>query len=69
MRLQGVPKVLIDYADARSMGLGISRTEFVVRLMQRDAKVWAHQQIVAQRILGGNSAVEELAGMPDGEEG
>lgn len=56
-----IPKELVDMLDAQGIPLGISRREALIRLLRREAKRWAHEQIVAQRVMGGNSVLEQLA--------
>lgn len=59
--VRGAPKVLIDVLDAQSIARGVSRRDVLVTLLQREAKRWAHEHIVAQRVLGGQSVMQELA--------
>ena len=62
--VRDVPKVLVDMLDAQGIPRGLSRREVLVRLLEREAKRWAHEQMVAQRVMGGNSVLAELAAMP-----
>lgn len=59
--VRGVPKVLIDVLDAKSIARGISRRDVLVQMLQREAKQFAHEHMVAQRVVGGQSVMQELA--------
>ncbi len=63
LHIRAVPKVLVDMLDAQGIPTGKSRREVLVRLLKREAKRWAHEQMVAQRVMGGNSVLEELASL------
>lgn len=63
LRVENVPKALIDMLDACSAAHGGKRGPLVIRLLEEFAAREARKWIVIQRVLGGNSTIEELAGM------
>jgi hypothetical protein len=63
LRVEGVPKPIIDFIDGKSVARGDKRRDLVIEILAAWVRAEAREMIVVQRVVGGNPVLRELAGM------